>query len=102
MYVCMYYYYYYYYYFFRIVGGGVRLRSASAVISRSRSLSLSLSLSMTLQPFGPRAAFSVSSSYTQLVGLLGRGISPSQDRYLHTEQHKTQETDTDIRASSGI
>jgi hypothetical protein len=26
--------------------------------------------------------------YTQSVGLLGRGISPSQGRYLHTEQHK--------------
>jgi hypothetical protein len=26
--------------------------------------------------------------YTQSVGLLGRGISPSQDRCLHTEQHK--------------
>jgi hypothetical protein len=25
---------------------------------------------------------------TQLEGLLGRGISPSQGRYLHTEQHK--------------
>jgi hypothetical protein len=24
--------------------------------------------------------------YTQSVGLLERGISPSQDRYLHTEQ----------------
>jgi hypothetical protein len=26
--------------------------------------------------------------YTQSVGLLGRGINPSQGRYLHTEQHK--------------
>jgi hypothetical protein len=26
--------------------------------------------------------------YTQSVGLLGWGISPSQGRYLHTEQHK--------------
>jgi hypothetical protein len=34
------------------------------------------------------AAFSVSWSYTQLVGLLGRGISPSQGLYLHIEQHK--------------
>jgi hypothetical protein len=32
------------------------------------------------------AAFWVSYSYTQSVGLLGRGISPSQGRYLHTEQ----------------
>jgi hypothetical protein len=34
------------------------------------------------------ATFSVSWSYTQLVGLLGRGISPSQGRYLHAGQHK--------------
>jgi hypothetical protein len=26
--------------------------------------------------------------YTQSIALLGRGISLSQDRYLHTEQHK--------------
>jgi hypothetical protein len=26
--------------------------------------------------------------YTQSVGLLGQGISPSEGRYLHTEQHK--------------
>jgi FAD synthase len=26
--------------------------------------------------------------FTQTVGLLGRVISPSQGRYLHTEQHK--------------
>jgi hypothetical protein len=26
--------------------------------------------------------------YTQSVGLLGRGISPSLGSYLHTEQHK--------------
>jgi hypothetical protein len=34
------------------------------------------------------AAFSVSWSSSQSVGLLGRGISPSQGRYLHTGQHK--------------
>jgi hypothetical protein len=28
--------------------------------------------------------------YTQSVGFLERGISPSQGLYLHTEQHKTQ------------
>jgi hypothetical protein len=33
-------------------------------------------------------AFSVSWSFTQMVGHLGRGISPSQGRYLHTGQHK--------------
>jgi hypothetical protein len=31
---------------------------------------------------------SVSWSFTQSVGHLGRGISPSQGRYLHTGQHK--------------
>jgi hypothetical protein len=44
------------------------------------------------------AAFSVSSSFTQSVGLLGRGISPTQGRYLHTGQHKH----ADIHATSGI
>jgi hypothetical protein len=34
------------------------------------------------------AVLSVSWSYTQSVVLLGRGISPSQGRYLHMEQHK--------------
>jgi hypothetical protein len=33
-------------------------------------------------------AFSVSRPYIQSEGLLGRGISPSQDRYLHIGQHK--------------
>jgi hypothetical protein len=44
---------------------------------------------MALQPFvGPWPNFSVSSSYTHLVGLLRRGISPSQGLYLYTEQYK--------------
>jgi hypothetical protein len=34
------------------------------------------------------AAFSVSWSFTQSVGLLRRGIGPSQGRHLHTGQHK--------------
>jgi hypothetical protein len=34
--------------------------------------------------------------YTQSIGLLGRGISPSQGHYLHTEQN------TYIHAASGI
>jgi hypothetical protein len=42
-------------------------------------------LPMALQSFvGPWPPFSVSLSYTQSVGLLGRGFSPSQGRYLHT------------------
>jgi hypothetical protein len=38
---------------------------------------------------------------TQSVGLLGRVISPSPGRYLHTGQRKHR-INTDIRASSGI
>jgi hypothetical protein len=37
---------------------------------------------------GPGVFFSFVIFFTQTVGLLRRGISPSQGRYLHTEQHK--------------
>jgi hypothetical protein len=41
--------------------------------------------------------------FTQTVGLLGRLISSSQGRYLHTGQHKHRiKAHTDIHASSGI
>jgi hypothetical protein len=43
------------------------------------SLFMTICLSVALQPLW---------AYTQAVGLFGRGISPSQGRYLHTEQHK--------------
>jgi hypothetical protein len=43
------------------------------------------SLSMAMQPLCTLAGFSESSSSTQSVGLLGRAISPSQGRYLHTQ-----------------
>jgi hypothetical protein len=52
---------------------------------------LSIYLSIYLWLYSPLLGlgrFSVSWSYTQIVGLLGRGISPSQGLYLHTEQHK--------------
>jgi hypothetical protein len=41
---------------------------------------------------------------TKSVGVLGRGISPSQGLYLHTEQHKQRinSHNTDIHALSGI
>jgi hypothetical protein len=50
------------------------------------------------------AAFSVSWSYTQSIGLFGRGISPSQGHYLHTEQHtyRINAHNTDIHALSEI
>jgi hypothetical protein len=47
------------------------------------------------------AAFSVSWSYTQPVRLLGRGISPSQDRYLHginAHRHPCLELDSNTRS----
>jgi hypothetical protein len=41
--------------------------------------------------------------YTQSVGLLGLGISPSEGRYLHSEQHKHRiNAHTDTHASSWI
>jgi hypothetical protein len=41
--------------------------------------------------------------YTQSVGLLGRGISQSQGRYLHEEQHKhRRNAHTDTHVSSGL
>jgi hypothetical protein len=43
---------------------------------------------MGLQPLWTLAAFLVSQFYTQSVGVLGRGISPSQGRYLDKEQYK--------------
>jgi hypothetical protein len=54
--------------------------------------------------FWALAAFSVSWSYIQAVGLPVRGITPSQSLYLHTEQHKHRINahNTDIRALSGI
>jgi hypothetical protein len=42
------------------------------------------------------------SKHTQSVGPLGRGISPSQGRYLHTELHKHRINHTHIHACSGI
>jgi hypothetical protein len=47
-----------------------------------------VSPTMALQPLWILAAFSVSLSYTQSIGLLGQGIRRPQARYLHTVQHK--------------
>jgi hypothetical protein len=53
------------------------------------SIYLSIYLSNSLEPFvGPRPLFQFLSLFTQSTGLLGRGISQSQGRYLHTDQHK--------------
>jgi hypothetical protein len=52
------------------------------------SMYLSVCLSMALQPFLDLGRFVSSLIYTQSVELLGQRISPSQGRYLHTEEHK--------------
>jgi hypothetical protein len=52
---------------------------------------------------GPGFFFSFVMFFTQSVGLLGRVISPSQGRYLHTGQHKHRiHVHTDIHALNGI
>jgi hypothetical protein len=61
-----------------------------------------LLLSLSLSVYGSTAlwtlaAFSVSYSHTQSVGLLGRGISPSQVRYLHmTTQTQNKRVQTSM------
>jgi hypothetical protein len=61
-------------------------------------------MSMALQPFvGPWPHIQILDLFTHLLGLLGRGISQSQGRYLHTGQHKHRiNAHTHIHASSGI
>jgi hypothetical protein len=52
---------------------------------------------------GPGLFFSFVIFFIQSVGLLGRVISPSEGRYLHTGQHKHRiNAHTDIHALSGI
>jgi hypothetical protein len=59
--------------------------------------------SMTLQPLvEPWTIFHFPDLFTQTVGLLGRGINPSQGHYLCTGQHKHRIKHTDIHASSWI
>jgi hypothetical protein len=59
---------------------------------------------MVLQTYvDPGLFFSFAIFFTQMVGLLGQVISPSQGRYLNTEQHKHRvNAYTDIHALSGI
>jgi hypothetical protein len=61
------------------------------------------SLLVALQPLlGPGAFFSSVVIFTQAVGLVGRVISPSKGRYLHTRQHKHRiNAHTNIHALSG-
>jgi hypothetical protein len=66
--------------------------AAARVIGWSMSLvaePVVLSLSMALQPFvRPWPPFQFLDFFTQSLGLLRRGISPSQSRNLHAGQHK--------------
>jgi hypothetical protein len=58
----------------------------SLLIARSfTAIYLPIYGSTALVDLGPFFSFLI---YTQSVGLLGRGISPPQGLYLHTEQHK--------------
>jgi hypothetical protein len=59
---------------------------------------------MALQTFvGPWPLLQFCNLFTQAVGVLGRVISPSQDRCLHTGQYKHgMNTHTDIHDLSGI
>jgi hypothetical protein len=52
--------------------------------------------------FGPGLFFSFVIIFTQMVRLLGRGISPSQGRNLYTEYKHRINAHTDIHALSGI
>jgi hypothetical protein len=69
---------------------GHMLMTAIFIFTEVRTIkSLSLCLSMLLQPFvGPWPLIQFRNHFSQTVGLLGRVISPSQGRYLHTKQHK--------------
>jgi hypothetical protein len=82
----------------------------SSFASRRTVLWLILCMLLRLSVYGSTAlfwyvaTFLVSWSFTQSVGLLGRGIGQSQGRYLHTGQHKHRINahNTDIHALSGI
>jgi hypothetical protein len=66
-------------------------RSDEKCIHNYSSKNFKENLSIYLWLYSPLldlGRFSVSWSFTQSVGLLGREISPSQGRYLHTGQHK--------------
>jgi hypothetical protein len=83
--------------------------SLSVYLPTHLSIYLSVCLSVCLSIYGSTAlywalaAFQFLDIFTQSVGLLWRGISSSQARYLHTGQHtNTEWTHTDIHVLSGI
>jgi hypothetical protein len=72
----------------------ITLVSCSAYSTMTMEASVEFQRSIYLSIYDSRTicwalvAFSASWSFTQSVCLLGRGIGPSQGRYLHTGQHK--------------
>jgi hypothetical protein len=58
------------------------------LLTPMNDISLSLSLSLWLYSHSDLGRLFNFLIYTKSVVLFGRGISPSQRRYLHTEQHK--------------
>jgi hypothetical protein len=82
-------------YFYSIVFYGI-INNKSFQSMFYLSIHLPVFLSVCLSIYGSTAlswalaAFSVS-SFTQSVVLLGRGISPSQGRYLHTQDNTNTE-----------
>jgi hypothetical protein len=74
------------------------LRKISITATTIDTIDLSANLYIYLPTYGSTAlylalaAFSVSQPFTQSVGLLGRGISPSQGCYLTQTQNKRTQT----------
>jgi hypothetical protein len=74
------------YYGFRCIKNAVLCRDISSYIIHSFIHS-----SVAVRPFvGPGLFFNFLIFFTQTVGLLGRVVSPSQGRYLHTKATQTQ------------
>jgi hypothetical protein len=73
----------------RLMGTGERnVGTRLQDYTRNNPKDLSIYLSLYGPLLGPGLFFSFVICFTESVGLLGRVISPSQGRYLHTGQHK--------------
>jgi hypothetical protein len=71
------------------------------IITQQRFVHLFIHQWLYIPSLCPGLFFSFVLIFTQTVGLLERVISPPQDRYLHTRQHK-HGINADIHALSGI
>jgi hypothetical protein len=72
---------------------------SSICLSVCLAICLSIYDSITFVNLGRFSSFLI---HEQSAGVHGRGMIPSQGRYLHTEQQKHRITYTDIHASTGI